>query len=471
MFELGTELGFDREEVSLIVQYLAGENLVKHRTIGGGIGITHDGVKKVEEAISAPQESTRPENNKETALTTSDKTELNEPLVFISYDTRDIELVRAIDGVLQRVFNGKVKTFIAKRDIKPGYDAFKTMLHENLANCSIVLAICTEYSRTSPWLWFESGAGFGKSTLIPIWSGVSPQEFKPPMTIFQGKNIEDKSEVNELLTRIAEITNIGYDEMVSDDEFDALEQISKKLSARRNSDETGKIEELVEYPLAAPNESVPVQYLIEAHFPVSKAIPLQRLNEIIEKSTIKLKSTERRFSYSYPDLSNRLNKSVDKDVMVINTDLQNPFSNEQHQTAFIKSGVLTLTYWTRQFRWDAGDITLIEASEINEYGALLLLFFRNIALNLNLSSIKVRIRLFDLQNGLVHSDKYLQKSLQSYRAPTDNDLEIEHEISIDNSSKEEIAELLMHVWENFRASDGNYPNFNEKEFLSEIVDY
>lgn len=58
MFELGTELGFDREETSLIVQYLAGESLVEHVTIGGGIGITHYGVKEVEEALSHPEKPT-----------------------------------------------------------------------------------------------------------------------------------------------------------------------------------------------------------------------------------------------------------------------------------------------------------------------------------------------------------------------------------------------------------------------------
>lgn len=58
MFELGTELGFDREETNLIVQYLAGESLVKHVTIGGGIGITHYGVKEVEEALSHPEKPT-----------------------------------------------------------------------------------------------------------------------------------------------------------------------------------------------------------------------------------------------------------------------------------------------------------------------------------------------------------------------------------------------------------------------------
>ena len=111
---------------------------------------------------------------------------MKEPLVFISYDTRDIELAHDIADILKRIFSDKVKTFIAKRDIKAGNDAFRTMLHENLAKSAVVLAICTERSLTSPWLWFDSGAGSGSSALIPIWAGVKPQEFGAPMTIFQG---------------------------------------------------------------------------------------------------------------------------------------------------------------------------------------------------------------------------------------------------------------------------------------------
>lgn len=160
----------------------------------------------------------------------SQLTEAKEPLVFMSYDTRDIALVNAIDDVLQRIFNKSVKTFIAKRDIKAGDDAFKTMLHENLAKCAVVLAVCTKRSVTSPWLWFESGAGFEKSGLIPVWSGVKPLEFKAPMTIFQGKNIQDKDEVHELLSKIAEVTKIECGNVaLTEDEFTKLVEISVKL--------------------------------------------------------------------------------------------------------------------------------------------------------------------------------------------------------------------------------------------------
>lgn len=155
-----------------------------------------------------------------------------DPLVFISYDTRDIELPHALAAIIKRIFTDRIRTFIAKRDIKAGDDAFKTMLHDSLAKSAMVLAICTKRSLTAPWLWFESGAGFGTGTLIPIWAGVKPREFKAPMTIFQGKSVEDKTEMEELITRIAEVTKVTCpDYSLTAEELASLKQLTAKLKS------------------------------------------------------------------------------------------------------------------------------------------------------------------------------------------------------------------------------------------------
>ncbi len=155
-----------------------------------------------------------------------------DPLVFISYDTRDIELPHALAAIIKRIFTDKIRTFIAKRDIRAGDDAFKTMLHDSLAKSAIVLAVCTERSLTSPWLWFESGAGFGTGTLIPIWAGVKPEKFKAPMIIFQGKSVENKTEMEELITRIAEVTKVTTpDYSLTAEEMANLKQLTAKLKS------------------------------------------------------------------------------------------------------------------------------------------------------------------------------------------------------------------------------------------------
>lgn len=58
MWEVGKELGFDSDETRLIVDYLIGEDLIEARAMGGGIVLTHFGVKEVEQALENPDRPT-----------------------------------------------------------------------------------------------------------------------------------------------------------------------------------------------------------------------------------------------------------------------------------------------------------------------------------------------------------------------------------------------------------------------------
>ncbi len=58
MHELGKELGFEQKLTDTVTQYLEGERLLEYTEMGGGIGITHYGVKEVEAALSNPEKPT-----------------------------------------------------------------------------------------------------------------------------------------------------------------------------------------------------------------------------------------------------------------------------------------------------------------------------------------------------------------------------------------------------------------------------
>jgi len=58
LFELGSRLGYDRELTGRIGQYLKGEALIAYHAMGPQIGITHDGVREVEDALSNPDQPT-----------------------------------------------------------------------------------------------------------------------------------------------------------------------------------------------------------------------------------------------------------------------------------------------------------------------------------------------------------------------------------------------------------------------------
>jgi hypothetical protein len=398
-------------------------------------------------------------------LSSQENNNKKEPLVFISYDTRDINLAHNLSDIIKRIFDDRVKTFIAKRDIKPGEDAFKRMLHDSLAKSAVVLALCTRRSLTSPWLWFESGAGFGNGTLIPVWVGIKPHEFKPPMTIFQGKNVEDRDEVQAIISTIAEIVQIdGVDHKLTDEEFTKLFALSRTLKNLNDATTKSRIEDEAEFPITGPTGAIPIQYLIEAHFPIPNQIPLQRLDDVLAKSRIQVKSRDNTLSSLYPYFGKRINKNAGNRALILNTISQQPYGNVHKHIAFIKSDSITLTYWLRLFRIGPNEQKNIEANEINDEGSLLILYFKQIAFNLGLPKIKIRIRLFDLQNGLLLSDRFLKKGLQSYRAPECNEVEVEQEIST-NSSNQDVSELLMHVWDKFRAPDGSFPTFDEKNYL------
>jgi len=58
MWEVGEELQINRNDTRQIVDYLTGENLIESRALGGGIGLTHWGIKEVEEALENPNKPT-----------------------------------------------------------------------------------------------------------------------------------------------------------------------------------------------------------------------------------------------------------------------------------------------------------------------------------------------------------------------------------------------------------------------------
>lgn len=321
-----------------------------------------------------------------------------EPLVFISYDTRDIDIPHALAAIIKRVFTDRIRTFIAKRDIKAGDDAFKTMLHDSLAKSAIVLAICTKRSLTSPWLWFESGAGFGSGILIPVWAGISPSEFKPPMTIFQGKNVADKIEMLELITRISEVTNVSCaDGNLTNEELGRLKQLVEEVKTIGDADDAnGHLEKSIEFQLPVPHQEKPVQYLIEATFPLSQKIPLQRLMDLIDKSKIHIKGGESQFSHDYPIIDTKRIKTIGNDIVLLNASERRVVSNEARQDMLVKSGAMTITYWVRHYHWAAtgGGTKLVYAREINEECIKLLHFFLMLSLHLKQKIINIRIRLF-----------------------------------------------------------------------------
>jgi hypothetical protein len=58
MYAVGEQLGWTREKTEAAFDYLRGEGLLKIMTFGGGITLTHQGVREIEEAKESPEKPT-----------------------------------------------------------------------------------------------------------------------------------------------------------------------------------------------------------------------------------------------------------------------------------------------------------------------------------------------------------------------------------------------------------------------------
>src|SRR4030042_5015888 len=388
--------------------------------------------------------------------------EKDRTLIFISYDNRDLPLVMLIDNILKRIFDNKIRTFIARRDIEAGEDAFRKILYENLSKNSAVLAIYTKQSMYSPWLWFESGAGFGSgSVLIPILAGVTSEEVKYPMKIFQGKQIIDKDEVKELISTLSKITGIkNIDDTFTGNEFENIKKIIASLDI---SVIKKRAEDNLPFSLPYPDnfKDKPINFIIEATFNTSTPIPAQQLNKLLNECKIKIND-----NFYYPSSDEIYVSHHTKNVWLIHSLEQEDVANEIRQSAVFCLKNLVLLNWVRRFYSDDSQPQLIRAEEINRVAIWFIFYCKKICAVLGLKEFNMRVRLFDLQNGLL-SFNFAMQGYGLFRPPKSNEIEVEQIITIldHQQTKSELSIFLMHIWEHFTTERGHFPELIEEKLL------
>lgn len=224
-----------------------------------------------------------------------------------------------------------------------------------------------------------------------------------------------------------------------------------------------RFEEKIAYPLPAPEGVPPVQYLIEAQIPSEKSVALQDLMDAIKNSKIFCNAVE------FP-LTNTNEKDLNGNI-TLRRDSQNPYSNETRQVLLIKSNNVTLTHWVRDFRIGQQS-KFIEATEFIDEGCRLLAFYRRVAIQLGIFKLKIRIKLFGIQGGSLHiNSQLLSPALQNFVAPETGEIEIEQEIELNilKEAAKEFAQLLKHVWQEFRTPNGHFPRLEEEKIVEYIM--
>lgn len=124
--------------------------------------------------------------------------------VFISYDNSECHLATFISKILNKRLPPGISVFIAKRDIAPGSNPLKEMLEEKLLNAEALVALCSQKSKTSPWLWWEASAVWAQDRLVvPLFINISPSEFGGPIVLVcQGRSFFDTADINSALKAI-----------------------------------------------------------------------------------------------------------------------------------------------------------------------------------------------------------------------------------------------------------------------------
>jgi hypothetical protein len=152
--------------------------------------------------------------------------------VFISYHNSEFQLATFIADVIQKRLARGISVFVAKRDILPGSSPLKVMLEEQLLGAEVLVALCSQQSKTSPWLWWESSAVWARGKLVvPIFIDISADEFNGPITLVcQGRSFFKADDINSVLSTIVTKLSPGQQvDKLTDEEVEKLRGFESSL--------------------------------------------------------------------------------------------------------------------------------------------------------------------------------------------------------------------------------------------------
>ena len=108
--------------------------------------------------------------------------------VFISHVSEDESIAVALKRFIETVFlNADV--FVAGKDLAGG-DLWVKEIRDQLRIARVIIAVITPFSRETPWVLFEAGAGFVDSRTIPVCAdGITPEALDVPLKLLQARDM------------------------------------------------------------------------------------------------------------------------------------------------------------------------------------------------------------------------------------------------------------------------------------------
>ena len=107
--------------------------------------------------------------------------------VFISHVAEEVAAAAQIKELLAKKLGLKdSEIFVSSRDIPLG-DKWQAQVEHAIDNAAVILVLCSPTSKSQPWLYFESGFGWGrKRQVIPVChDGLTIDDLGMPLGGFQ----------------------------------------------------------------------------------------------------------------------------------------------------------------------------------------------------------------------------------------------------------------------------------------------
>ncbi len=137
----------------------------------------------------------------------------------------------ALASVLKHLVSGvfRVEVFVSGQDLHGG-KLWPKGLNEALGEAKVILALVTPVSKESPWVHFETGAGFLAEKAIPVCGGgLTVSSLVPPFSLLQAREVT-RDGLKKLLQDLAgllgkSVTLDDQDIARIDDAIDAASQV------------------------------------------------------------------------------------------------------------------------------------------------------------------------------------------------------------------------------------------------------
>lgn len=157
--------------------------------------------------------------------------------IFLSHSERDTKVAKEICRIINNSFDGDIKIFLAKENLKVG-DEWRSEIKKHLQSCDALISIVTPESVNKPWLYIEWSPFWidGKKFYTLLSDDMRVGDLLPVLQDRQSLNMMDVDAVRVFFRTLAE--DCGHAKIPFDkvDEFVESVRLARKLQQKADAD-------------------------------------------------------------------------------------------------------------------------------------------------------------------------------------------------------------------------------------------